>query len=101
MAGPVQILDVGVVAAALIGIADQNRQARPGRATFEDAGKNLRFVRLLPLGDDFALSRAAALEVHTKIIDRQRQTGRHAVNDDDVPRAVALAGGGDPKCLSE
>ena len=58
-------------------------------------------VRLVALGDDFALTGPAAVEVDHQIVDGQLDAGRHAVDDDDVRRPVAFPGRRDAKGLSE
>ena len=45
--------------------------------------------------------RAIAIHGRSQIVFVQRQTGRHSVNDDDVPRPMALAGRRNAKCLPE
>ena len=46
-----RFLDIAVVLAALIGIADQESYRRAGRVAFMDTRKNFDFVRLAPLRD--------------------------------------------------
>ncbi len=63
MTGAIQLGDVTVILAPLIGVADQNREAGAGRAAFEDAGQNLRQIGFIPLRDNMALPRPTAVEI--------------------------------------
>ena len=66
-----------------------------------EAGENLGFVRLLPLGDDLALTRPATVQIDREQLRRQFDARRAAVDDDDVARTVRFAGGRDPESLSK
>jgi len=48
--GPEQVLDLAVVARALIDILDQHADRRAGRTTFEHAGKYPHLVGFFALG---------------------------------------------------
>ncbi len=65
----------------------------------EDAGQDLGGVGLVALRGDARLPGPAAVEVGQQVLDREREPGRAAVDDDDVARPVALAGGGDAEGL--
>ena len=101
VSGAIDVLDVFVVAAALVLVADEDGEARAGGAPLEQSGKDFRLIRLVALRDDFALAGPAAVEVDHQIVDRQLDAGRHAVDDDDISRPVALPGRRDAKGLSE
>lgn len=87
--------------AALVPVADEDRNAGAGGPAFEDAGKDLRRVRLVALRDDAALAGTAAGEVGRQVILAERETGRTAVDDDEVSGTVRLPAGGNPERLPE
>src|SRR5207253_2646817 len=95
VAGAVLVLDVAVVAAALIAVAEEDAERGAVGAPLEDAGEDFRGVVLLTLGDELRLAGPAAAQVGQQVVLGQRQAGRAAVDDDDVAGAVADAGGGD------
>src|SRR5207248_2964423 len=101
VAGAVLVLDVAVVLAALVGVAEQDADRRAVGATLEDARPNLRLVVLAALRDDLRLPRAPPAQVGQQVLDAQRQARRAAVDDDQVAGAVADAGGGDAEQLAE
>lgn len=98
---PVLVPDVRVISAALIQIANQNGDTRPGGAAFKDTGKEFRGVRFIPLGRQSALARPTSLQIDHQIIDRNRNPGRNSVNDDNIPRSMTFAGRGDAEELSK
>src|SRR5262249_40926207 len=53
------------------------------------------------LRHDLRLSRPAAAQIRQQVVDRQRQTGRTAVDDNQVAGTVADAGGRDAEQLAE
>jgi hypothetical protein len=95
------IPDVGVVTAALICISDQHRDTGPRCPAIENAGKYLGLVLFLTLGRQQTLTRSPPPQVWSQIILRQLQSGRDAVNNHNIPRAMTLAGSGDAKQLSK
>jgi hypothetical protein len=99
--GPVLVLDVGVVAALLIRVANQDRDAGPGRDSVEHAGQDLGSVGLVALGHESALTGTAPAEVERQVLFRERDAGRATVDHHHVARAMALARGGDAEGLSE
>ena len=101
MSGPVEVLDIAVVFAPLIGVADQDGQTGPGGSPLEDPRQDLGRVGFITLGRDMALPGAATVHVDKQIVDRQRNPRRHPINNDDVARSVTLASGGDAECLSK
>jgi hypothetical protein len=68
VARPVLVLDIRVVFALLIGVAHQDGDAGAGGAALEDAGQNLRLVRLFALRDDVTLTRTAPAEIDAQIV---------------------------------
>src|SRR5262249_9788375 len=67
MSGPILILDVGIVPAALIDIVDHERNRRAGRHLLarrfvdDDAGEDFHRVRFLPLGREARLTWTATI----------------------------------------
>src|SRR5262249_2344069 len=94
VARPVLVLDVTVVAAALVGVLEQNADGRAIRLALEDTRPDLRQIRLVALRDDLRLPGAAAAQVGEEVVHAERQAGRAAVDDGEVARSVADAGGG-------
>ena len=90
MSGPILILDVGIVLAALIDIIDDERDRRAGRHLLagrfvgEYAGENSDCVRLLTLGREARLTGTAAIEERLYIAfgecDARRTTVDHAAD---------------------
>jgi hypothetical protein len=60
MAGAVAVLDLAVVARALVGVVDVQRDRRAGGEALEGAGKDADLVGFLALGDMAAGAWAAA-----------------------------------------
>src|SRR5690606_8181951 len=87
--------DVRVVLAALVGVADQQRDRGAGGAALVDAGKDLHLVGLAPRRGVARLAGGAALQVVGELLRRDLQPGRTAVDDAADGRAVRLAEGGD------
>ena len=101
VAGPILVLDVAVIAAALVAVAEEDADRGAVGHALEDAGPDFRQVLFLALRDDLRLPRPAAAQVGQQVLDAERQTGRAAVDDDEVARAVADAGGGDAEQFAE
>src|SRR5262249_35142714 len=101
VAGAILGLDVGVILAALVGVAEQDADRRAVGAALEDAGPDLRHVLLLALGHDLRLPRPAAAQVRQQVLDRERQSGGAAVDDEQIAGPVADAGGRDTEQLAE
>ena len=99
--GPIFVLDIRVVATALIRIPNQNGDRSARCLSLEDAGEDLRCVRLVAWGHDVALPRAPTGQVLGQIGRCEHHTGRTALDDHDIPRPVRLAGGTDAKGMSE
>ena len=90
-----------VIAAALVGVFDLQGDRRARRAAFEHAGEDAHRIRLLPLGGEFGLAGAAAIEIGLDVGFAQRQAGRAAVDDAADGRTVAFAPRGDAEEMAE
>src|SRR5205823_3977233 len=90
-----------VVAAALVGVAEQDADGSAVGGALEDAGPDLRQVLLLALGDELRLPRPAAPQVGQEVLGAEGQPGRAAVDDEQVAGAVADAGRGEAEQLAE
>ena len=101
MTRPVEVLDVAVVLAALVLIANQNGETRPGRAAFKQAGENLGRVGLIALRDDVTLPRPPPIEIDEQVLDAECDPGRNAINNDHIRRPVTFARRRDSKRLSK
>ena len=99
--GAVLVLDVAVVAGSLVLISDQHGDGGAGGSALEHAGEDLGVIRLITLRGDLRLPGPAALEIGQQVVLGERQSGRAAVDDDDVGGAVRLAGGGHAKQVAE
>ena len=73
----------------------------PNVLPFKDSGENFTSVRFLPLSGDFALSRAAPVELDLNIASVTSILRRAAVDDDTDAAAVGFAESGDAKELAE
>ena len=69
VAGAILVLDVAVIAAALIGVAKEDADRGAVGLALEDAGPDFRQVLFLPLRDDLRLPRPAAAQVGQQIVD--------------------------------
>lgn len=69
VARPVLVLDVAVVLAALVLVADEDGDGRAGGLTFEDAGEDLGGIIFLPRADNARLPGLSALQVRNEVID--------------------------------
>ena len=101
VAGAVLVLDVAVVGAALVGVAEEEADRGSVGFSVEDARPDLRRVGLVALRGQFGLTGPAAGEVGQKILDGEFQSGRAAVDNTEIPGAVTDAGRGDPEQLAE
>ncbi len=100
VAGPETVLDLRVVARALVDVLDEQPDRRARRDALEDARQDAHLVGLLALRDVAAPARAPALEIG---LDRrlvEREPGRATVDDAAERRAVALAEGRHLESLS-
>jgi len=103
--------DVGVVAAALVGILDQQGDRRAGgdlaaeaggdRLVLEHAGEDAHRVGFAALADELALARAAFVEPDLNVLRIETDPRRAAVDDAAQRRAVALAPGGHAEEMAE
>ena len=81
VAGAERVGDVRVVLAALVLVADQQRDRRARRAALEHAGQDLDGVGLAPLRHVPRRAGPAAVEFVLDVGLRERQSGRAAVDD--------------------
>src|SRR6185437_2657509 len=101
VAGTILVLDVAVIVAALVGIAEQDRDGSAVRHALENAGPDFRRVLFLTLGDEFRLPRPAAAQVGQQILHAQRQPRRATVDDDSIAGAMTDAARRDAKQVSK
>ena len=101
VSGTILILDIAVIAAVLVAVAEEDADGGAVGDALKDAGPDFRQVFLLALGDDLRLARPAAPQVGQKVVHAQRQAGRAAVDDEEVAGAVADAGRGDAEQFAE
>ena len=107
---PKRVGDAGVILAARIFVADQERDRRARGAALEHAGEDLDRIRLAPLRHMPRRARFAAVEIALDLAGRERHAWRTAVDDatdrwpvrfaergDAEQRAERVAGHGD-KC---
>src|SRR6185312_9705681 len=85
VAGPVLVLDVGIVLRALVDVLDQQRDRRAGGdlaavVAGEHAGQDLHRVRFLALGREARLAGPALVEVALDVGDIERDARRAAVD---------------------
>ena len=97
MAGAKRRHDVGVVLAALILVADEQRDRRAGGAALEHAGENLHGIRLAPLRDVARGARLAAVEFGLDVGLADLQAGRAAIDHATDGGAMGFAERGDAK----
>ncbi len=101
------VADLRVVLGALVDILDKQRDRRAGRDLrrhafiLEDAGQDLHRVRFLALGDEFRLSRTAAIQVALDVSLGECNAGWTAIDHAADRRPMALAKGRDPKQMAE
>ena len=83
--------DVAVVLAALILVADQQRDRGAGSTAFEHPGKDLHLVRLAALGDMARGTRLAQIEFGLDVGSAERQPRGTAIDHAADGRAVGFA----------
>ena len=93
--------DVGVIPAARVGVADQQRDRGAGGAAFVHAREDLHFIGLASGRGVAALAGGAALQVVDELLRRDLQPRRAPVDDAADGRAVRFAEGGDRQQLAE
>ena len=107
MAGPVFVLDVGIVLRALVDILDQERDRRAGRHLLaarlvgEHARQDAHRVGFLPLGGEARLARPPPVEIGLDFGRGQRNARRTAIDHAADRGPVALAKGRDAKQMAE
>src|SRR5471032_2518598 len=97
VARPELVLDLAVVAAALVDIVDVQRDRRARRHALEHAGQDLHRVGLLALGHEARLAGAALFHPDLDVGLGERDTGRRAVDHAADRRPVAFAPAGEPE----
>ena len=101
MRGAEFLAHFGIRLGAGVGIGDEQGNRRAERTAFVNAGDDADGVGLLALGGQFALARAAAVEVGLNVGHAERQVGRAAVDDDADPAPMALAPDSNREKLAE
>src|SRR4051812_18979585 len=91
------VLDLAVVAAALVDIVDVQRDRRAGRDALEHAGQDFHGVRLLALRHEARLAGAALLHPDLDVGFAQGNARRRAVDHAADRRPVAFAPAGEPE----
>ena len=95
VAGTEGVGDIAVVLAALVFVADQQRDGRAGGFAFEHAGQDLHRVRFAALGNVARGAGFAAVQVSLDIGRAQFHSRRATVDDATDGRAVGFAERGD------
>ncbi|MNT25753.1 hypothetical protein D3C72_1612930 [compost metagenome] len=95
MAGAKALRNIGVILAALVGIANQQRDWRAGGLAFVDARENLDLVWLVALRHVLAGTGAAAVQIVLDVCFAQRHARGAAINHTADGRAVGFAKVGD------
>src|SRR5665213_2699996 len=106
VAGPVFVLDLGIVLRALINVLDQQHNRRTGGHLLavlagEHAGHDLYRVGLLALGGEPRLAGPALVEMLLDILDGERNPRRTAVDHAADRRPVTFAEAGEPEKMAE
>ena len=101
MIRPEHLLDLLVVVAALIGVADQQCDWRAGGLALEDPGEDLDLIGLLALRDVLRGARFASIQVCLQIGLAQCQTRWTAIDDAADGRTMAFAEAGDREQRAE
>ncbi len=101
MAGTEGVGDVAVVLAALVFVADQQRDGRAGGLAFEHTGKDLHRVRFAALRDVARGAGLAAVQLDLDVGCAQLHSRRATVDDAADGRAVRFAERGDGKERAE
>ena len=91
VAGAIGFGDIAVVLAALVLIADQQRNRRTGGFAFIHTGQDFDRIRLLSLRDMARGARLAPVEFRLNIRLRQHHAGRAAIDDTADGRTVGFA----------
>ena len=93
--------DVAIVLAALVDIADQQRDRSAGGLALIDARKDLHLIGLMPLRGEAAAPGGASLQIGAEFFGIECHSRRTTVDDAADGRPVALAEGGDSEELAE
>jgi hypothetical protein len=107
VAGPVLVLDVGVILRTLIDIVDDKRNGGARRDLFaarfvdEHAGEDFHLVRFAALRGEARLTRPPFVKIGLDVRLGQRHARRAAVDHATDRDAVAFAEGRDPEQVTE
>ena len=101
VAGSEQILDLGVVLGALIGVLDEQPDGGARGLALEHPGEDLHLVRLAALSGVAGRTGLAPVQIPLQIVFAYLQPRRAAVDHGAQRQTVALAESGDPKELAE
>src|SRR6516165_6088902 len=107
VAGPIFLLDIGIVFRALIDIVDRERNGRAGRhlgsgcVIHKYARENPDLIRLATLAGETRLAGPSLVEPGLDVALRQHDAGRAAVDDTADRRTMTLAKGRDTEEMTE
>src|SRR5690606_10502969 len=101
VARPETVLDLVVVARALVDVLDQEAARGAGRHALEDPGQDLYGIGLAALRDEARLPRPPAVELLLDVVLRELEPRRTSVDDAAERGPVALAEGRDGEDLPE
>src|ERR1019366_8982269 len=99
MPGSIFVLDVAVITAALVAIAEDDAERGAVGLALEDTGPDFWEVFFLALRNNARLAGPAAAQVRQQVVNAQGQARRATVDDAKIARPVADAGRGDAKQL--
>jgi hypothetical protein len=94
VARPVLVLDLRVILAALVLVAEEDADGRAIGLALKHAGPDLRHIFFLSLRHQLGLAWPASAKVRAKIIHGERQSRRAAIDDAQVTRPMADASRG-------
>ena len=89
MSGSVLVLDLGIIVASLVAVADQDGDARPSRFAIEDTREDLGSIGLVTLRDDLALTRTTTRKVWLQVVFVERDARRAPIEITRFPAPCA------------
>ena len=95
------ILDVAIVTRPLVLVLDHQADRRAGGLAFENARKNLNFVRLLALCGEARLAGLAPVQIELNVGFGNRDSWRCSINHTTNRRTVAFPPAGEPKGIAK